>query len=65
MAFSLFDADADGAINALELKKVMKTLGLENDDQLLRKMINKFDLDGEDDWLVGCFVGWLLFWLTG
>ena len=47
VAFALFDRDGDGAITAKELRLTMTTLGFPGDDQIVKKMIEKFDYDGE------------------
>lgn len=45
MAFALFDKNGDGAISGIELRSVMRTLGLSQDEKLIDRMIKKFDLD--------------------
>ena len=47
MAFALFDKDGDGAITVSELLSVMKSLGFKSDDMMVKKMIDRFDYDGE------------------
>ena len=47
VAFALFDRDGDGAITAKELRLTMTTLGFPGDDQIVKKMIEKFDYDGK------------------
>merc|ERR1711907_490039 len=45
-AFSLFDSDASGAIDARELKAAMRALGFEVKNEELKKMVSDFDGDG-------------------
>ena len=47
VAFALFDKDGDGAITVSELLSVMKSLGFKSDDMMVKKMIDRFDYDGE------------------
>ena len=47
VAFALFDKDGDGAITVSELLSVMKSLGFKSDDLMVKKMIDRFDYDGE------------------
>ena len=48
MAFALFDKDGDGAITVSELLSVMHSLGFASDDAMVKKMIDRFDYDGEN-----------------
>merc|ERR1712188_51271 len=45
-AFSLFDADASGAIDVRELKAAMRALGFEVKNEELKKMVSDIDNDG-------------------
>merc|ERR1739841_231749 len=45
-AFSLFDSDASGAIDARELKAAMRALGFEVKNEELKKMVSDVDNDG-------------------
>merc|ERR1711964_6134 len=45
-AFSLFDADASGAIDVRELKAAMRALGFEVKNEELKKMVTDIDNDG-------------------
>merc|ERR1711977_521181 len=45
-AFSLFDADASGAIDVRELKAAMRALGFEVKNEELKKMVSDVDNDG-------------------
>lgn len=46
VAFSLFDKDNDGSINAKELGTVMRALGQNPSVTELRAMVDEVDLDG-------------------
>jgi centrin-1 len=45
-AFSLFDTDNSGTIDASELKVAMKALGFEPNDNEIKEMIEEIDKDG-------------------
>lgn len=49
VAFSLFDKDNDGSINAKELGTVMRALGQNPSVTELRAMVDEVDLDGNGE----------------
>ena len=46
LAFSLFDTDGDGVINAGEAKAVFKTLGISESEETINAMVKRLDTSG-------------------
>ena len=46
LAFALFDQNGDGRITCDELYAVMTSLGYECSDGLVRRIVDRYDLDG-------------------
>ncbi|RDX62504.1 putative calcium-binding protein CML30, partial [Mucuna pruriens] len=47
-AFNVFDENKDGFIDAAELRRVLRCLGLEKDSVQCQKMINAVDQNGDE-----------------